>query len=77
MTTAAGGITAGTVDFTALAMQQLGHVMGFESGVDGVDAGTKTVQMTPLDMFRLAPGQARELYNCRAAADDRRQPGVL
>ncbi|HVU85765.1 MAG TPA: NF038122 family metalloprotease [Pirellulales bacterium] len=51
------GTTAGDVDFTAVATHEIGHALGFDSAVDDIVGGVKQVSMTPLDMFRLAPGQ--------------------
>lgn len=44
-------------DFLAVAIHEIGHALGFVSAVDAVDTGiTKDVPLTPLDLFRLAPG---------------------
>jgi hypothetical protein len=65
----AGGIAAGRIDFTAVAEHEIGHVLGFQSGVDAVDtaygcAGSPDpncmedlATYTLLDLFRYsAPG---------------------
>ncbi len=60
------GITPGFFDFTGIAIHELGHLMGFSSGVDEVDyAGdgapgnpadlSGTAIFTVLDLFRYSP----------------------
>ena len=49
------------VDFVAVVIHELGHALGFDSGEDEVDAGVKQVQLSPIDMFRLAPGQGARI----------------
>jgi hypothetical protein len=64
-----GGVAAGKVDFVTVAEHELGHLLGFQSGVDLVDtqygcAGSADINCmeslatyTPLDLFRYsAPG---------------------
>ncbi|MBX7072480.1 MAG: NF038122 family metalloprotease [Pirellulales bacterium] len=45
------------VDFLAVAVHEIGHVLGFVSSEDGVDFGQTDIPMSPLDLFRVAPGQ--------------------
>ncbi len=54
------GIDAGAYDFIGIAVHELGHVLGFDSEVDKADEfwGTgAALSLSPMDMFRLAPGQ--------------------
>ncbi|MBX3413482.1 MAG: NF038122 family metalloprotease [Pirellulales bacterium] len=52
------GIAAGSIDFEATALHEIGHSLGFTSSVDRVAAGqTGNIRPTVLDLFRLAPGQ--------------------
>lgn len=54
------GITTGQFDFTGIAAHEIGHGLGFFSGVDDVDfflPGTSNqIEPTPLDMFRYRDG---------------------
>jgi hypothetical protein len=50
------GITPGSVDFLSVAAHEIGHVLGFISAVDDVDAGNRNINLNTLDLFRLAPG---------------------
>ncbi len=55
------GISAGQFDFFGVALHEIGHIMGFFSTVDLVDAlvnnsQTGLVSLNTLDLFRLAPG---------------------
>lgn len=44
-------------DFLQVAIHEIGHALGFVSGVANVDAGASVTNLTTMDMFRLAPGQ--------------------
>lgn len=44
-------------DFLQIAIHEIGHALGFVSGVGNVDAGASVTNLTTMDMFRLAPGQ--------------------
>ena len=57
------GVGAGLIDFETVALHEIGHVLGFFSIVDSVDAllaqgMTAALPLTPLDLFRFnaAPG---------------------
>ncbi|MFA7387865.1 MAG: NF038122 family metalloprotease [Thiohalobacteraceae bacterium] len=58
------GISGDLFDFTAIAMHEIGHILGFESTVDEVDcvfggecSELLTLSPTTLDLFRLEPGE--------------------
>jgi hypothetical protein len=51
------GITTGSYDFTGIAAHEIGHALGFFSGVDSLDANPSApdnslTNVTPLDLFR-------------------------
>jgi hypothetical protein len=63
------GIGAGQLDFFAIVVHEIGHALGFTSSVDLVDfcdanptqcPGTTSVNPTPLDLFRIVPGQGSD-----------------
>jgi hypothetical protein len=58
------GITAGQFDFVGVAIHEIGHGLGFISGVDDVDfilpGGSNQIQPTPLDMFRFRDNVAQD-----------------
>jgi hypothetical protein len=73
------GISAGLFDFTAAAIHEIGHGLGFSSEVDYVDflqsnpGFNRQVWVSPLDMFRMQPGggQASFTTNPRVMAPGR------
>ena len=62
---ATDGITAGSFDFVAIAIHEIGHALGFRSGVDVYDGNTNFggnlnnfTFMTPLDLLRYSTASA-------------------
>ena len=62
---ATDGITAGSFDFVAIAIHEIGHALGFRSGVDVYDNNTNFAGnlnnftfMTPLDLLRYSAASA-------------------
>ncbi len=61
---ASGGVTRGTYDFVGIAAHEIGHALGFVSGIDSSDWYAKfgytdmdqTAWGTPLDLFRYQNG---------------------
>jgi hypothetical protein len=52
----ADGVAPGTMDFETVAVHEIGHVLGFTSVVDWLDAGyTGPIALSTLDLFRFAP----------------------
>jgi hypothetical protein len=58
-------------DFFNVAIHEIGHILGFTSGIldQGLDSGI--VNLTPMDLFRLAPGQGRIDFTDAARVVDR------
>ena len=55
------GISSGLNDFVGVAIHEIGHALGFNSGVDTVDSryfSGGDVAPMPLDLFRMEPGAA-------------------
>lgn len=60
------GISAGTSDFEAVALHEIGHALGFSSAVDIVDQfSSGPVLPETFDLFRLAPGQGVNFSTAR------------
>lgn len=56
---ASDGVSAGSMDFETVAVHEIGHVLGFTSVVDLLDAGyTGAITLSTLDLFRFAPADA-------------------
>jgi hypothetical protein len=52
----ADGVAPGTMDFETVAVHEIGHVLGFTSVVDLLDAGYRgPIALSTLDLFRFAP----------------------
>ncbi len=72
------GLATYREDFISQFQRELGEVMGFISGVDTVNAGlslgfTTDVEISPLDLFRFAPGQAETNFRTAPRMLDPRQ----
>lgn len=74
------GIGTGLIDFVFVAFHEIGHLLGFESGVDFVDRiapGTSNddafVNITPLDLFRSSPNSRTSGANLDLTADPRQK----
>lgn len=48
------GVTPGSTDFQSVVSHEIGHVLGFVSVVDEINAGDATISMNPLDLFRFS-----------------------
>ena len=56
-------------DFLDVAIHEIGHVLGFTSGIDQMTQGV--VNLTPMDMFRIAPGEGRTNFTDTARVVDK------
>jgi hypothetical protein len=62
------GITAGLFDFTGIAIHELGHLMGFVSGVDDVDYAGDGAPDNPLDLSDTPIFSVLDLFRYSAAS---------
>lgn len=72
------GITAGAFDFIGVAAHEIGHALGFISGVDTLDLNRSGnfsdavfTYISPTDVFRCSPESVAAGANIDWAADDR------
>lgn len=61
----ANGITSGQFDFVGIAAHEIGHALGFVSGVDALDGNTGFPEdfyqvLSPLDLFRFSSASAAQ-----------------
>ncbi len=68
------GIHPDAVDFFYVVLHEIGHALGFVSKVDDVGAGLRQVDMNPLDLFRLEPGEGAKDF---AVAQRVLDPGIV
>ncbi len=79
----ADGITAGQYDFVGIASHEIGHALGFESGVDILDtnspgsggtffAADQFIYVSTLDLFRFSAGSVAALPGARDWSADTR-----
>lgn len=78
------GLQQGSMDFVGIVASAIGNVLGFRSGIEDVrialqDANTsRDTQLTPLDLFRLEPGEGGDdFFNAPRALDPDLQSHVF
>ena len=60
------GVTPGSIDFESVAVHEIGHILGFASAVDTVDAlidagvTDASISPTPFDLYRFEQGSAND-----------------
>lgn len=50
------GVDGSHMSFETVATHEIGHALGFVSGVDGLDTGGSTMTMRTMDLFRFSTG---------------------
>lgn len=72
----ANGVAFGTMDFQTVAAHELGHILGFLSDVDELDAGYSSTNLMTLDLFRFAANNTPTTLAAFATTPREMRPGA-